>query len=203
VAVASGSSRGGGRVAPRLGFGQREGDERPAGREVGKPALLLLVGAGEDQRQGAQLLDREDQPARRARPADLFHGQRDREQLAAEAAVLGWERQPEDVVTGQELLDVPRELGGLVDRGRARRDLLVGEDPDRVAEHQLLLGQAVRPGGGGGGRGLGHRGHRTSAGARCPSRIRSADATRCTGAPATRTLGRAANAGAGGSGSSR
>ena len=44
---------------------------------------------------------------------------------------------------GEELLDVPRELGRPVDLGRARRDPLVGEDADGVAEVALLVGQAV------------------------------------------------------------
>ena len=65
---------------------------------------------------------------------------------AAEPAVRLGERQPEDVVGGEELLDVPGELGRLVDLGGARRDLLVGQHADRVAEHLLLLGQAVGPG---------------------------------------------------------
>ncbi len=52
---------------------------------------------------------------------------------------------------GEELAEVLRELAGPVDLGGARRDPLVGEDADGVAEEQLLLGQAVRPGRGRGG----------------------------------------------------
>ena len=49
-------------------------------------------------------------------------------------------------MAGEELLDVPRELGGPVDLGRPRRDPLVGEDADGVAQGDLVLGQAVRSG---------------------------------------------------------
>ena len=45
---------------------------------------------------------------------------------------------------GEELADVLRELAGAIDLGGARRDPLVGQDADRVAEQRLLLGQAVR-----------------------------------------------------------
>ena len=44
---------------------------------------------------------------------------------------------------GEELLDVPRELGGPVDLGGARGDPLVGEDADGVAQRGLVLGQAI------------------------------------------------------------
>ena len=150
------------------------------GGEVREPAVLLLVGAGEEERQRAELLDREDQAARRAGAADLLDREADGQQVAAEAAVLRRERQPEDVVGGEELLDVPRELGRPVDLGGPGRDLLVGQHPDRVAEHLLLLGQAVGPGSSGGGRGLGHRAHRSSVAgsalggllANCPKRTR-------------------------------
>ena len=144
--VAAGPRPGGGRVAAGLGLREGEGDERAAGRQVREPALLLLVAARQQQRQRAQLLDREDQPARRACPADLLDREADRQQLAAQATVRLGERQAQDVVGGEELLDVPRELRRPVDLGRSRRDPLVGEDADRVAEHLLLLGQAVRPG---------------------------------------------------------
>ena len=136
----------GGGIAARLGLRQGEGDERPAGGEVREPARLLLVGAGEEERQRAKLLDRQDQPAGRADAADLLDREADGQQLAAQPAVLGRERQAEDVVGGEEILDVPGKFGGPVDLGRPRRDPLVGQHTDRVAEHLLLLGQAVGPG---------------------------------------------------------
>ena len=59
--------------------------------------------------------------------------------------MLRRERQGQDVVLGEEPAHVLGELGGPVDLGGARRDALVGEDADGVAEHLLLLGQAERP----------------------------------------------------------
>ena len=64
------------------------------------------------------------------------------------------ERQAQDVVAGEQLLDVPRELGGPVDLGGARRDPLVGEDRGR-----RRAGRAGRRSGGrsGSGRAAGRR----------------------------------------------
>ncbi len=81
-----------------------------------------------------ELLDGEDQPGRGAGAAELLDRQADAQQLAAEAAVLDRERQREDVLGGEQLREVLRELAGPVDLGGARRDPLVGEDADRVAE---------------------------------------------------------------------
>src|SRR5439155_26773297 len=117
--------------------------------------LLLLRRAREQQRQRAELLDREDERRRGTYAADRLDREADREQVRPDAAVLGRERQAEDVVRGEELADVRGELGRPIDLGRTRRDLLVGEEPDRVTEHELLLGQTVAGRGGLGG----HRRH--------------------------------------------
>ena len=143
----------------RLGLGQGERDEVLAARQLREPAGLLLVGAREGDRQRAQLLDREDQAGRGARPAELFDREADAQQLPAEAAVLLREREREDVVVGQELAEVLGELGGPVDVGRARGHPLVREHADGVAEHLVLLREAERPGGAVRG---GHRAHRTA-----------------------------------------
>ena len=66
-----------------------------------------------------------------------------RQQLAAEPAVLLGERQRQDVLGGQQLAQVLRELAGPVDLGGPRRDALVGEDADGVTQEQLLLGQPI------------------------------------------------------------
>ena len=49
--VAAGAGPGGRDVAACLGLGQRKGDELPAGRQIREPALLLLIGPGQEQRQ--------------------------------------------------------------------------------------------------------------------------------------------------------
>ena len=82
--------------------------------------------------------------------ADLLDREADGKQVATETAVLLRVRQAQDVVAGEELLDVPRELGRPIDLGSARRDPIVGEHPDRVAQRELVVGQAI-------GRGRGRR----------------------------------------------
>ena len=77
-----------------------------------------------------------------------------RQEVAAQAAVLGRERQGEDVLGGQELAEILGELAGPVDLGGAGRDALVGEDADGVAQELLLLRQPV------GAVGWARRGHR-------------------------------------------
>ena len=54
--------------------------------------------------------------------------------------MLGLERQPEDVLLGQQPAQVVRVLGLLVDLGRPRRDPLLGDLADRVAKVEVLLG---------------------------------------------------------------
>ena len=62
----------------------------------------------------------------------------------------------EDVVLGEQLADVPRVLAGAVDLGRARRDPLLRELADHVAEVGELLRDVVHVG-----RRRGHAAHRT------------------------------------------
>ena len=61
----------------------------------------------------------------------------------ADAAVLLVEQDAEEVVLAEDLDDVPRELAGLVDLGRARRDALARERPDELADLALLVVQRV------------------------------------------------------------
>ena len=146
VAVATGPGPGRRDVAAGLGLGQGEGDQLPARRPGrGTSARFCSSRAGQEERQRGQLLDGEDQPARRADPADLLDGEADGQQVATEPAVRdsGYGRARMSWL-GEQLLDVPRELGRPVDLGRARRDPLVGEDPDGVAEGCLILGEAIR-----------------------------------------------------------
>ena len=49
----------------------------------------------------------------------------------------------EEVVLAEHLDDVPRELAGLVDLGRAGRDALARERPDELADLALLVVQWV------------------------------------------------------------
>ena len=58
------------------------------------------------------------------------------------------EREAEQVVLAQQLDHVPRELGRLVDLGRARGDALAREVAHEVANLALLVGQRVARHGG-------------------------------------------------------
>ena len=85
-----------------------------------------------------------DQARGRARAADLLDREAQREQVGAEAAVALRERDREDVVAREEPPDVVGPLGRPVDLGGPRGDLLVGQLADRVAQEDLLLGEADR-----------------------------------------------------------
>ena len=76
-----------GRVGARAGLRQRVRAEPLAAREPREPALLLLLGAGELQAEGAEFLDGEDQAARRADLRDLLDRDEDEERAGTEPAV--------------------------------------------------------------------------------------------------------------------
>ena len=100
---------------------------------------MQLLGAVELDRQRAELLDHQDQRCRRVGLGDLLDRHVQHQRAGAGAAVLLLERQPEDVLLGQQLAQVVRVLGPLVHLGRARRDPLLRDLADRVAEVQILL----------------------------------------------------------------
>ena len=108
---------------------------------------------GELEPERAELLHREDEPARRADLRDLLDRDEREERPGAGAAVLLVEEEPEDAVLAVELDDVPRELVRLVDLGRARRDAVARERADELADLELLVGQRLP----GHGRSLGRR----------------------------------------------
>ena len=101
----------------------KAGDHSPVAH-LGRKRCLELVGAEQLHRQRAELLDHQDERARRARLGDLLDRDVEHQRAGAGAAVLDREGQAEDVVLGEQLADVPRVLGALVDLGRARRDAL-------------------------------------------------------------------------------
>ena len=130
-------------VGAGRGLGERVRREVLAAREAREEAALLLVGARELDPERAELLDGEDQAARRAGLRGLLDRDERRERAGADAAVLLGEHQPEEAVLAEELDHVPRELGGVVDLGGAWRDPLAGERADEVADLALLRGQPV------------------------------------------------------------
>ncbi len=112
------------RIGAGLGLGQRERRRPLAARAARQEALLELLGAEQLDRQRAELLDHQDQRGRRARLGDLLDRHVEHQRAGAGAAVLGLERQPEDVLLGQQLAQVVRVVRLLVDLGRPRRDPL-------------------------------------------------------------------------------
>ena len=90
-----------------------------------------------------ELLDGDDQAARRTDLGDLLDRHERHQRGGAEAAVLLVVEDAEDPVLAEELDDVPRKLGRLVDLGRARRDALARELADQLADLLLLLGQRL------------------------------------------------------------
>ena len=149
-----------GRVGAGVGLGERERDQPLARGEAREPARLLVLAAGDLDRDRAQGLDREHQAGRGARAAELLDRQAQRQQVRAQAAVRLGERDAEDVVLGEQAAHVVGPLAGAVDLGCSGGDTLVGEVADRVAEEHLLLGEAGRSGGGGADA---HGGHPSSA----------------------------------------
>ena len=129
-----------------------------AGGEAREPAVLLLGRARDLDRDRPEGLDREDQARGGAGAADLLDGEAERQQVRAEAAVALLERDREDVVRREQPAHVLGPGGRPVDLGGARRDPLVGEHADGVAQELLLLGQAHGAGPGCGA----HRGHPSS-----------------------------------------
>ena len=130
-----------GRVGARAGLGERVGGEPLAAREPRQPALLLLVRAGEPDGERAELLHGDDQAARGADLRDLLDRYEAEQRASAEPAVLLFEEDAEELVLAEELDDVPRELGGLVDLGCAGRDPFPCQRPHEVADLALLVRQ--------------------------------------------------------------
>jgi hypothetical protein len=112
------------RVGTAAGFGQRVGGDVLARGELGDVLGLLLLAAGDDDRQGAEFLNRDHQAARSARFRDFFDHLDVGLEREAEAAVFGRERNAEQVVVREQLVDVAGEFAVLVDRRGARSDLL-------------------------------------------------------------------------------
>src|SRR5204862_6239194 len=77
------------------------------------------------------------------RPRDLLDRDLEHQRPCPGAAVLGGERQREDVVLGEQLADVPRVLAAAVDLRRARPDSILDDPADRLAEVAELLGDLV------------------------------------------------------------
>ena len=132
-----------GGVGAGAGLGQRVRGEHLARRESRQPGRALLVRAAELEPERAELLHREDQPARGADLRDLLDRDERQQRSRPGAADLLAEEEAEDPLVAEELDDVPRELVRRVDLGRPRRDPLARHGPHEFAQLALLLAQDV------------------------------------------------------------
>ena len=131
-------------VGAGLGLGQREGGRPLAARAARQDALLELVGAEQADRERAELLHHQDQRGRGAGLGDLLDRDVEHQRAGAGAAVLLLERQPEQVLLGEQLAQVPRVLGLGVNLACAGRDPFAHDLADRVAEGHMVVGERVR-----------------------------------------------------------
>src|SRR3954452_4999793 len=143
VAVADGGRAQGAGVRAGLRLGQAERRRPLPAGALRQEALLELVGAEHRDRQRAELLDHQDQRARRARARDLLDGDLQHERAGSRAAELRSEREREDVLLGEQPADVPGVLAGTVDVRGPGTDAFVHDLADRCAEILVLLGQVV------------------------------------------------------------
>jgi hypothetical protein len=147
VAVAHRARAHAARVRAGVGLGEREGRGPLAAGALGQEPLLELVAAEEPDRQRPELLDHEHERARGARLCDLLDRDVQHQRAGSGAAVLGLERQAEEVVLREQLAQVLRVFAFVVDLGRARRHPLGHDLADRVAEVDVLLRERVEIGG--------------------------------------------------------
>ena len=125
VAVPGGAHPVDGDIAAGGGLGQGEGDQPlPAGQSR-KVSVLLLIRSGQKDRQRAELLDDRDQAGRRVGASDLLDedGLGDRVEVRPTVPLL--EARAEQVLLGQEVLEVVGKLRLLVDLRRPWRDALL------------------------------------------------------------------------------
>src|SRR4249919_91519 len=130
-------------VGARIGLRQTERGELPAGGEVGKPALLLLPGAvQEDRHRPERRVRRERDGHRRVDTGELLHGDRVRDRVAARAAVLLRNEEAQEAELPELGHEVVGERAAQVELRGDGLDPLQRERSDGLAD-QLLLGGEV------------------------------------------------------------
>src|SRR5215207_8549117 len=107
-------------------------------------ALEEVLRGGEQQRHRAQLVDRRDQRRGGAGPRHLLDHDAGRERVGTGAAVLLRDVDRVEVGLAQRVVGRLGELPALVHLGGERGDLVVADRSDRLAQHQVLVGQAVQ-----------------------------------------------------------
>jgi hypothetical protein len=134
-------------VAAGLGLGQPERAEPPPRAQVGQVLLLLLLGAEQVDRLGAQRRVRAHRDRNgRVDARELLDRQRVGERVAARAAVLLGERDPHEPELAQLGDDLVREALLAVELLGHRRDLVAGEVADGLLDEAVVVGEVEEHG---------------------------------------------------------
>ncbi|GAA3060247.1 hypothetical protein GCM10020000_49070 [Streptomyces olivoverticillatus] len=144
VAVAHGLGLHAGRVRARVGLGEGVREHRVALGERAQVLLLERLGAGQHDRQGAELVDRGDKRGRGAHAGDLFDDDHGGQGVRARAAELLGDVHRVQVGGDQGVERLLREAALLVHLGGERRDLGLGERAHDLAQLVVLLGRPVQ-----------------------------------------------------------
>jgi hypothetical protein len=143
LAAGLGSHRRGVRARAGLGEGVRR--EPLAGGKAREKPILLLLAAGQPHGQRTELVHRQDQPGGRAGARDLLDRDEDHERAGVDAAVALLEGETEEPVLTEEVHEVFRKLGGLVDLGRSRGNPLLRKSPYEAPDLALLVAERIPP----------------------------------------------------------
>ena len=141
VAVALGAHLERGGVGADRGLGQRVGAVALAAHQRREPLALLLLGAGEQDRQRHELHVRRHQRDRAGELRQLLDVGAPGHLGRVAPAVLGRQREPHQPLARERLVDVVRVVAVLVQLAHARADLLQHDPADVLAQLALLIGQ--------------------------------------------------------------
>ena len=131
------------RVGARPGLGERVRHQDVAATDALRHRSSLLVGAGQHERDDAELRDDGCERHAGGDPGQLLDEDTERERTAARAAVGLRVADAHQLVLDEHLIDILGPFVGLVDLGGARRDLLLGDLPDEGTELLQFLRQLV------------------------------------------------------------
>src|SRR5262250_1527712 len=129
------------RVRAGSRLGQRVGGHELAGGEPRQVLLLLLLGAGQEDRQPAERMSAEVRRRTGARPAELLGHQRQREAAHVRAAVLLGHPDAEEAGLDERPHRLGRIALRLVVMRRVRRDPVARDLAGQIADHPLLFGE--------------------------------------------------------------
>ena len=141
ASVADGARLHGGGVAAGFALGQAVGEHRLAAGHRREVAAEQIIVTSDHQRHRAELAARGDKRARCADACDLLDDDADRERIAALTAVLLGDVESVEAGGHEGVVDVVRELAGLVDLRCTRGDLVLCEPTHHLAELAMLLRQ--------------------------------------------------------------